>query len=103
MPRTALHCTRLPNLSHTTRSRTFPPPFLWTRSHRHLCHIHPVLFAGFSPGVEGWPEEFLRAGAPLPRATSYSVVCRLIELPSWAIPGSAIGHDDVLPACCYCN
>lgn len=93
-----MRCTALRILSHTM-SRT---P-LWTRSHRHLCHIHPVLLAGFSPGVEGWQEEFLRAGAPLPRATSYSVVCSLIELPSWAIPGSAIGHDDVLPACYYCN
>lgn len=86
------------SITHT-RSRT---P-LWTRSHRHLCHIHPVLLAGFRVGVEGWQEEFLRAGAPLPWATSYSVVCSLLELPSWAIPGSAIGHDDVLPACYYCN
>lgn len=39
---------------------------------------------------------FLRASAPLPWATSYSVLRSLLELPSWAIPGLAIGHDDLL-------
>lgn len=98
----ALRCTALHIAVKLITYQGKNPP-LWTWSHRHLCHIHPVLPAGFRVGVEGWQEEFLRAGAPLPWATSYSVVCSLLELPSWAIPGSAIGHDDVLPACYYCN